>query len=566
MTSNKKLIYISGVIILMLTFVWLFSGDGKAEKKDSGPFVSSNWGKEFQNFDKDPLGLYLFNNLVETHLNKSKSLYQINTGVALDSMMTASKEDQTYLFVGNVFGLEDDEINSIMSRVKKGSDLFLSYTMTTSNIMRNFFEDGNYELQVDYSENQLVFTDTTMYKMYNIYQNDTVATEWNAFGEIEPRAAYKSLSGFMEMDNFIVIKIGKGRVYLHTNPMMFFNYQIKRKSGFKYTEYVLSHLPKDQDVLILELGRLSDNYGKHDVSEQDGGEGKEDDSYLKIIFQDPMLLTALLLLILGLILFIVFRSKRVRPIVPYKEKPTNMTLAFTDTITSIYFAKRNPFGLLQVQRKNFYATIQKHFFVDLSRRQGDREMIILAEKTNKPLQEIKGIVEKLENKEATRISDQDITNMAHIQRTFYREVGIIPESIIKRLDDKEKIFRRGLLLPVLLILGGVSSIFFGLYLLVNSNGVGIVLWPAGIAMLALGSIRLSNPYIRVKDDKITFYGTLGGKKVYSVKELIGSEMKQSGAVLKFTNGRLLIINYWDLSRFDRNDFDLFIAKLHTLEL
>ena len=87
-----------------------------------------------------------------------------------------------------------------------------------------------------------------------------------------------------------------------------------------------------------------------------------------------------------------------------------MTLAFAETITSIYFSKRNPYGLLQVQRKNFYTTILRHFFVDLQRRESDKALIILAEKSNKPLEEIKDHVDKLEAKETNKVKQLELIN------------------------------------------------------------------------------------------------------------------------------------------------------------
>jgi len=564
MSSSRKAIFIFGVLALMLVFVWLFGSGGDNSGGDSRPYVSSNWNKKFQPFDKDPLGLYFFHTLAHSHLNSKNDIYDVQDWVELDSLMTSSKKPKTFLFVGNIFGMNDFEMDSIMASVSRGSDLFLSYNVVINDIMRNFFD--KYEEKYEYGPSVNVFTDKLKCEMINIYQNDTIACEWNAFGEVVTKGRSKSLSSFMEMDNFIEIKMGKGKVLLHTNPSMFHNYQIKRKSGYKYTEYVLSQLPRDQDILLLELGRRSDNLGNSDTDEQDGGEGKKDTSYLKIIFENPTLLTALLLSIFGVILFVTFRSKRVRPIVPYQDDQKNMTLAFAETITSIYFSKRNPYGLLQVQRKNFYDTIHKHFFVDLNRRDGDRELIILAEKSNKSLEEIKGIVAKLETKEAFKVSEQDITNMAQRQRTFYREVGIIPESVQVRVEKRDLVFRRGMLLPTGLIMAGLFSIFIGLYYLVSALGIGIALWPVGIILFLLGVIRLSNPFMKVSTDKITYYTSFGKKKVFDREHLISTEMKQSGVVLRFTDNRILIINYWDLSRFDRNEFDGFIAKLHTLEL
>ena len=167
---------------------------------------------------------------------------------------------------------------------------------------------------------------------------------------------------------------------LNTTPKAFYNYQLKRKTGFKYSEFVLNQLSPNQDIIILELGRLSDNYGDEDVDEETGDKLKKDDSYLTLLFKNPTLLKAMLLAIIGMLLFVIFRSKRTQPVVPYISQKKDMTLAFADTITSIYFAKRNPYGLLQVQKRNFYSMVQKHFYIDLSRDDKKNAIESLAER------------------------------------------------------------------------------------------------------------------------------------------------------------------------------------------
>jgi hypothetical protein len=564
MNNNRKIAVVGGIFIVMLVFVWIFSGGSNDQPGGKPVFRSSNWTAKFQPFDKSPLGLYLFHTLAQTHIGK-QDMYMANDWIQLDSIMSLNDKPKTYMFAGNLFGLANKELDSIMLDVQNGSDLFLSYNKHLSNVPDYFFD--KYEYRFDYAETENVFTPKHKVSMINLHQKDTIACDWMAFGDVHTRGPSKSLSSFMQMDNFISIKMGKGMVYLHTNPNMFYNYQIKRNDGFRYTRYVLNQLPDDQDIVLLELGRRSDNYGDYDIDEQSGDqEGKEDTSYLRFIFENATLRNAMLLAILGLILFVVFRSKRKRPIVPFQEKKKDMTLAFTETITSIYYSKRNPYVLLQIQRKNFYAAIHKHFFVDLQRRDGDKELRILSEKSNKSIEEIKSIITILETKNASGVTEQTISDVAKKQRKFYKDVGIITENIEQRTEEREMTFRRSLLLPSLMILIGLFSITLGLYYLVSSIGVGIVLWPIGMVLTALGVIRLSNPYMVVDKDTIVYFTVLGRKKVYKRDEFIRTEIKTSGAVLIFSENRQLIINYWDLSRFDKMQFERFISKLHKLEL
>lgn len=564
MNKQTKIGLVAGVIVLMVFVVWMLRGGESVSASQRKTYVSSNWSKRFQVFDKKPLGLYLFTSLAGAHIDTNESVVPVTDWIQFDTLIQATKKKKTFMFVGNNFGLKSAEIDTVLKEVEKGSDLFMSYNGLTDNIIPKLFK--KYSVEFDYAASVNVFAGKTKYRMINLFQNDTIATEWKAFGEIETKHPHKSLSSFMEMSNFIEIRHGNGSIFLHTTPTMFYNYQLKRLHGFKYAEYALNHLDKDRSIYLLELGRLSDNYGNEDTDEDNGADGKRDDSYLRIIFENPTLLTALFLSILGVILFVIFRSKRKRPIVPFIQPKKNMTLAFTETITSIYFAKRNPYGLLQVQRKNFYATVSKHFFVDLSRREGDRALEILAEKSNHSKAEIVALMADLETKEAFSVSEQYVSDMLKRIHTFYGKVGIISDKISAKVAEKEFVYRRSLLLPALFILGGIFLVILGVYYLMSSIGIGIVFWPIGIVLFTLGVIRMSKPYLIVNPTSITHYSSLGRKTIYSKDDLISTSMKNRGVILVFRNNKELIINYWDLSRFDQEQFKRFISKFHNLEL
>lgn len=214
------------------------------------------------------------------------------------------------LFVGNRFGLQNREIDTILNRVKEGSDLFISYNDLTDNLIKRFF--NAYEVSYDFADSVTLFVQRNKFPMYYIYQNDTLAHEWKAFSAIQPiDSNYQSLSSFMEMSNFIRIKLGKGSILLHTNPEIFFNYQLKRTEGYRYTSFVLNNLSKEKAVYLLELGRLLDEEIMDD-SAMDNAEGdaeRADSSYLKFILKSPSFLVALGLTFLGLILFMLFRAK-----------------------------------------------------------------------------------------------------------------------------------------------------------------------------------------------------------------------------------------------------------------
>lgn len=564
MNKQTKIGVVVGIIIAMFLIVWLFSSGENQSQKKRAKFISSNWNSRFQVDDKKPMGLYLLTSLTQAHLDTNHQVSVVTDWMDMDSIFEKDKSDKTFFFVGNNFGLQSSEMDTILSEVEKGSSLFLSFNDLTENLFSKLFYE--YQTKYEYDDHVNVFSDKHKFKMINLFQNDTIATDWKAFGKIQSLGPHTTLSSFMEMSNFIKVQYGAGFLFFHSNPEMFYNYQLKRLPGFKYAEFTLNQLSSEQDVYLLELGRLTDNYGNEDVDDDSDAEGKVDDSYFKLIFQNPTLLTALLLSILGILLFIIFRSKRTEPIVPYIEKKKDMTLAFTETITSIYFAKRHPYGLLQVQRKNFYATIQKHFFIDLNRGSDHKVLDVLAEKCNMDRSEIDEMVNLLETKEASQISDQYITNVNKKMHSFYRKIGVISDKLNEKIQSREMVFRRAMLLPALFVFSGIALFVLGVYYLMSSIGVGIVFWPLGILLVILGILRMSNPYMKVNVKTIEYFSAYGKKYSFDKDDLISSELKTKGAVLNFKENKQLIINYWDLSRFDQKQFKRFVSKFHNLEL
>ncbi len=569
MNNQKKFILIFGVLMIMGLLIWLLSGNSEEVQGNKGvqPYVSSSWNNEYLDADKDPKGLYLFNKLLRTHIDTSLELRFLMDHDELMPVAEDDAEKATYVFVGNEFGLLNEEVDSILARVNEGSTLFLAYHVIGENIIDELFYD--YDFVFDYDEEINVFMNRKKHQMINLYQNDTVAKNWFAFSMItEPYEDYtwKGHSSFMELFNLIEIEVGEGSVFLCSTPEVFQNYQVQRKDGFAYTKSVIDLLPDSNPIYFLELGRLSDDYGTEDVDELLDGEGKRDDSYLRIIFENRTLLKAFLFGILGLLIFLIFRSKRIRPIVPYLEPKKNTTSAFTETITSIYFSKRNPYGMLNVQRRNFYAVVQKHFFIDLNRREDERALVSLSEKSNISLDEIKVLIGILETKEAFDVSDDTVVKVHKLKQDFYKRAGIIAEHVLERERKKEVVIYRRLWLPATFILVGLAGIIFGFYLLVGAHGVGIALWLVGGLILFLGVRQLQKPLMIVNRNEMISTPSFGLTRSYKMDELLAIDLDEKNASLLFKDEKRLIINLNDMGRFEKAKFKRALLRMKNEEL
>ena len=560
-SSKNKIALILGFSLLIVLLLWAVDGISKPKKIQI--FRSNNWQRKYQLKDKDPYGLFLFNEILTAHLDSNHSVKKINKWSDYDSLIN-KKEKSTYIFIGQDFQLLNKEIDTILKDVENGSDLMISFYDLTSNLYDRFF---NYvDFDYDYSDSIVVFANNRKHTMYNIHQTDTLATKWEAFvNEALVDSSFESLSSFMEMSNFIKIKRGKGHIFLHANPQLYFNYQVLSKDGFYYSNFTINQFSKQRNVYWLELGRKMDNEGKENTSVNEGKDSKKDDSLLQLFFKNPSLLWAMLTVILGFILFIIFRAKRMRPVVPMIPPKRNMTTAFADTIASIYYQNHSPYGILKVQRKNFYHAIHKHFYIDLTRRNEDREIRLLAEKSNVSIESLKELLALIETKESFNVDERYIANVATQQREFYLKTGIISNFILNRIEKKDRIFNRIIWLPMLLILFGIMMILVGFYYLTQSIGMGILLWPIGISWITIAVLQLKKPLVEIKSDQLILYPISGKKKMYNWEDLVDAVNGNSATLITFSGNRIIKINYWEMSRFDKSSFQNYISNLHKFE-
>ncbi len=137
--------------------------------------------------------------------------------------------------------------------------------------------------------------------------------------------------------NFIGIRHGLGKIYFHTQPLVFTNYHLIN-GNVGYASKVLSYLPIQKTVW--------DNYYKLDRY--------VNDSPMRYILSQAPLQAAYYLLLLTLLLYLVVESKRRQRVIPVLKPLENRSLQFVKTMGGLYFRQKNNTNLAQ---KNFYANI-----------------------------------------------------------------------------------------------------------------------------------------------------------------------------------------------------------------
>lgn len=155
---------------------------------------------------------------------------------------------------------------------------------------------------------------------------------------------------------FVQIKYGKGNIYLHAIPSAFANVNMLQTEKYDFGFRSLSYLPHNSKILW-------DEYQKQG-SPGEGGSFQE-------MMKSPPLKLALYIILGGFLLFMIFRAKRIQRVIPVINPPVNSSLEFLDTISNLYYQKKD-FKTIAVKRHAYFLDfIRKHFYMSTENTDGE---------------------------------------------------------------------------------------------------------------------------------------------------------------------------------------------------
>lgn len=312
-----------------------------------------NWRDSFSAADKIPLGCYVVFNELETFtdediLTSEESIYQF-----LKKVDTTT--NKTLVFINNRIYFDSEESNALMDFAEKGNTVFISSIYHYGNVLdslnvsverqyANIYrkEAENKFINPSLKTNNRVFKDVV--ENSHFVSVDTLKT--TILGTITT----KNEDEINETHaNFIKIDVGEnnGQFILHTNPFAFTNYHILDDKE-DYAATVLSYLPKQQII-------WDNNYksGRKVIT-----------SPLRYILQNTALKWAFYISMFGLILFVIFRGKRVQRIIPVINTLENSTVDFTRTVGELYYQHGDLTNIIDKKIQYFLEYVRTNYYID----------------------------------------------------------------------------------------------------------------------------------------------------------------------------------------------------------
>ena len=373
---RNYLILLSVVVIVMALTVFS-SADRKVD-----------WEQTYDANSKQPYGLYIFGEQLKHFF--SKKLDRISYTPYEYLRRNQQKGNYNYIFTTK--GIDEVSLKKVLSDVQAGSQaLFLN---NDDGLMDTLKIKTNYQLMV--SEVNLQLNSTSYNKpIYLRPEGDYIRV--NYFTRLD-KERDKALGYAFSSDgkkerrkiNFVEVPYGKGKFFLHLGPpIAFTNYFLKENQEVRsYAATVLSYLPEDRPTVWF-------------VPPTQG------EDTLSFIMSQPQLRAAWHLMLVGFVLYLLFKGKRQQRIIPVIEKPKNTTIEFAQSISSLYYQERDATDMVRKKITYFLDQVRQRYYLDTQQINEDFAAK-LANKSGKDKELVQQIVGTIIHFEQTQQAQEEI--------------------------------------------------------------------------------------------------------------------------------------------------------------
>lgn len=299
-----------------------------------------DWRKSFSINSKAPFGTYVFHQEAEALFDGQ--LEKVSE-TPFDYFCKHSKlKPQNYLIINA--NIDTPSWNNIIKEIEQGSTAFIGtwdLPQEIKDTLNVAFNVLNFE-----EENTLYFTNRKMKscslkidKMPDRIGFEKIHPQHKILGYTKTKESYSGA-------NFIEVPFGKGKVFVHSEPLFLTNYYLLKTPNSTYTEHVFSYLPKQNTVWFLN------------------NETFQSSSLFRFILSKPMLKYAWWTILGSLVLFTIFNIKRKQRVVPVIESPVNKSLEFVKSIGNLYLQEGNHYDMMAKKSRYFLHEVRTQLKID----------------------------------------------------------------------------------------------------------------------------------------------------------------------------------------------------------
>lgn len=334
---------------------------------DAGAKRPIDWSKSYNFRDKIPYGLFVFRSELpqilgseRSYSNFGESTYELIA--QLDSMRDYRR---SILDIYPNIGYDQVDAKVVLSYIREGGEVFLSGEYLGEQLLDTL------GIQVE-TLRETLFMPTDKNISYSL-EGDTSrihlakAMGFRVFSKLDAKTC--TILGQLHargraIPNFVRVSLGKGTLYLHLLPEVFTNYHLLQKGGYEYASKAVQAIQGDKVM-------LSDYYFESEQSR----------TPLRVILTNPGFYQAWYLLLFGLLVLFVFKSKREQRAVKIIKPEQNLSKEFAKTIGTLYYENGHPGNIIHKKIDYFLYTIRSNYQVETMNLLDEKFLRVLSLKT-----------------------------------------------------------------------------------------------------------------------------------------------------------------------------------------
>jgi hypothetical protein len=350
----------------------------------------TNWNENYREKEKSPFGTFIIYNEIETLFEDEEIIYlkQNFYDYLYENYNTTTGNFGTYICIKhNAYRLTKEGVDDLLSFVNDGNQAFISLNyfsnelkekleITTNNLDKNksTISDlkplkGEFYLENKNFKNESYTFDRNVRRHYftNYNEDKTIVLGTTIIDD-------------EKIPNFLKIYHGKGAIYVHTNPIAFTNYYLL-KDKREYTENVLSYLPNETIIWDPHIKK----------SKYSNQKDEDNTSVFKYFLEHKSLTWFLIISFSGILLFLLFNARRKQRAIPIISPLENTTIAFTQTISSLYLKEQDHKNLADKKISYFLEKVRTKYLLNTNNLNKDF-MLLLALKSGNEIRNTKYLI------------------------------------------------------------------------------------------------------------------------------------------------------------------------------
>ncbi len=358
--KNTPAIVIGVTIILGALLLLLFRPSIKKEK-------TIDWKESYNPANmQSPYGTGIIRELLKDY-HKGKKFATMEKSISKSLRPSLQKRAASYVFIGNYFWVSDADLDTLCAFVENGNQAFISCHEVSEAFMQRIYagECGDWYGYNSHSSKviNMNFFDST-FRITNAYTFDYRSIDSSMYNWKFINGSYFCDSAAVfdylaYIDSFYVnymrIPYGKGSFLVHTTPLTFTNYQLKKESGLEYAGKTFSYL-NDGDIYWDEYLNIN-----MDAVKSEGNNSKDSSSPFKFILAQEALRWAWYLILALALIYLIFHARRRQRAIPVLEPNTNTSLGFVKTIGRLYYQQNEPRKISLQKMKLFLFFIRQRY-------------------------------------------------------------------------------------------------------------------------------------------------------------------------------------------------------------